>query len=57
MEVAMTLDEIAGKAQDELLNVMQTIKVLKEEVLSLNQKNAELQQQLDVPNLTETLDE
>jgi len=30
----MTLDQITGKAQDDLLDVIQTIKILKEQIIS-----------------------
>ena len=43
----MTLDEIAVKAQDNLLDIMQTVKILKEEIIALNKTNSELQKQLD----------
>ena len=36
MEVDMTLDQITVKATDDLLDIMQTIKLLKSEVMNLN---------------------
>ena len=43
----MTLDELNMKAQDNLLDVMQTIKIFKEEIVSLNNKINTLQAQID----------
>lgn len=52
MEAAMTLEQIAGRAQDGLLDIMQTVKVMKEEIVRLNKQVIGLQQQLEETDIT-----
>jgi len=53
----MTVEEIASNAQDGLLELMNVIKMFKEEIVRLNKENAELKQQVEDSNLTETTPE
>jgi len=44
----MTLDELNAKAQDNLLDVMQTIKVFKAEILALNETISSLNAEIEM---------
>jgi len=43
----MTLDELIIKAYDSTGEIIQTVKVLKEEIVKLSEENAKLKQELE----------
>ena len=43
----MTVEQIASDAQDSLIDVMQTTKVLRDEIIRLSKENVELKQQVE----------